>query len=222
MDLTNRVFKPYLDSFVITFIDAILVYSHSREDHEQHLRVVLQALKDWKHYSKFSKCEFWLNLVAFLGHVVSSDGIKVDPKKIKAVHSWPRPTTTIEIMSLLGLTGYYGHFVEGFSSIAASLTKLTQKGAQFIWSDGCNVSFQKLNTMVLPKDFGKGNVVADALSRKAESMGSLAFIPVEEKPLAMDVQDLANRFVRLDISNPSRVHACVVAESSLFERIKAR
>ena len=129
MDLMNRVFRPYLDSFVIVFIDDILIYSRSREEHEQHLRVVLQTLRDSQLYAKFSKCDFWLSSVAFLGHVVSAEGIQVDPKKIEAVKNWPRPASATEIRSFLGLAGYYHRFVEGFSSIAAPMTRLTQKGA---------------------------------------------------------------------------------------------
>ncbi|XP_070022857.1 uncharacterized protein [Nicotiana sylvestris] len=128
MDLMNRVFRPYIDSFVIIFIDDILIYSCSLGENEQHLRVVLQTLREQKLYAKFSKCEFWLESLAFLGHIVSGEGIKVDPKKIEAVQS-------------------------------------------------------------------KANVVADALSRKAESM---------------------------DISEPSQVLACVVAQTSLLGQIKAR
>ena len=97
MDLMNRVFKPYLDSFVVVFIDDILIYSSSREEYEQHLRIVLQTLKNNQLYAKFSKCEFWLDSVTFLGHIVSAEGIKVDPKKIEAVQNWPRPTLVTEI-----------------------------------------------------------------------------------------------------------------------------
>ncbi|CAN4106473.1 unnamed protein product [Withania somnifera] len=93
MDLMHRVLKPYLDSFVIVFIDDILVYSRSKSDHEQHLRVILRTLREHKLYAKFSKCEFWLESVAFLGHIVSKDGVSVDPAKIRVVHDWPRPTT---------------------------------------------------------------------------------------------------------------------------------
>jgi len=97
MDLMNRVIKPYLDSFVIVFIDDILIYSRSREEHEQHLRVVLHTLRDSQLYAKFLKCEFWLSSVAFLGHIVSAEGIQVDPKKIGAAKNWPRPTSATEI-----------------------------------------------------------------------------------------------------------------------------
>ena len=106
MDLMNRIFKPFLDLFVVVFIDDIFIYSRSKEDHEGHLRIVLHVLRDEKLYAKFSKCEFWLREVAFLGHVVSSDGIKVDPKKTKAVKNWPRPLTSSNIRRFLGLAGY--------------------------------------------------------------------------------------------------------------------
>jgi len=131
MDLMNRVFKPFLDVFVIVFIDDILVYSRSEEDHANHLRQVLQVLRDRRLYAKFSKCEFWLKSVAFLGHIVSDEGIRVDSQKIEAVKDWPRPTTPTEVRSFLGLAGYYRRFIEGFSSISAPLTKLTHKAAKY-------------------------------------------------------------------------------------------
>uniref|UniRef100_A0A0V0GQG3 Putative ovule protein n=1 Tax=Solanum chacoense TaxID=4108 RepID=A0A0V0GQG3_SOLCH len=144
MDLRNRVFKQYLDMFVIIFIDDILIYSRSEKEHAKHLRIALQTLRDHKLYAKFSKCEFWLKSVAFLGHVVSGEGIRVDNQKIEAVKNWPRPTSPTEIRSFLGLAGYYRRFVEGFSSIAVPLTRLTQKKVKFQWSDECEKSFQDL------------------------------------------------------------------------------
>ncbi|XP_070032382.1 uncharacterized mitochondrial protein AtMg00860-like [Nicotiana tomentosiformis] len=133
---------------MILFIDDILIYSRSREEHEQHLWVVLQTLRDSQLYAKFSKCEFRLDSVAFLGHVIFAEGINVDPNKIETVQNWPRPTSATEIWSFQGLASYYRWFVEGFSSIAAPLTKLTQKGAPFRWSDECELSFQKLKTVL--------------------------------------------------------------------------
>ncbi|EOY03078.1 Retrotransposon protein, putative [Theobroma cacao] len=144
MDLMNRVFKPYLDKFMVVFIDDILIYSKSRKEHEQHLKIVLQILKEHQLYAKFSKCEFWLESVAFLGHVVSKDGIQVDSKKIEAVEKWPRPTSVTEIRSFVGLAGYYRRFVKDFSKIVAPLTKLTCKDAKFEWSDAYENSFEKL------------------------------------------------------------------------------
>ncbi|KAH0776360.1 hypothetical protein KY290_007771 [Solanum tuberosum] len=111
MDLMNRVFKPYLDMFVVVFIDFVLIYSRNKEDHASHLRIVLQTLKAKELYAKLSKCEFWLESVAFLGHIVSGDGIKVDSRKIEAVQNWPRPTSPTDIRSFVGLAGYYRSFV---------------------------------------------------------------------------------------------------------------
>ena len=125
MGLMNRVFKPYLDQFVVAFIDDILVYSKSREEHERHLRIVLQTLKDKQLYAKLMKCEFWLDRVSFLGHVVTKDGILVDPRKVDAVSNWRRPNTVTKIRSFLGLISYYRQFIEGFSKIALPLTRLT-------------------------------------------------------------------------------------------------
>ena len=92
MDLMNRVFRPYLDKFVVVFIDDILICSKSGQEHAQHLRTVLQTLREHQLYAKL-KCEFWLEEVVFLGHVVSKEGIKVDPQKIKAIMEWPRPVS---------------------------------------------------------------------------------------------------------------------------------
>ena len=104
----------------------------------------MQVLKDHQLYAKFSKCEFWLRSVTFLGHIVSSKGIEVDPKKTDVVKGWPRPLTPTDIRSFLGLAGYYRRFVEGFSSIDSPLTALTQKKVKFEWSEACEKSFQEL------------------------------------------------------------------------------
>ena len=149
MDLMNRVFRDFLDWFVIVFIDDILVYSRSYEDHEQHLRLVLQRLREKRLYAKFTKCSFWLNEVSFLGHIVNQDGISVDPEKIKAITDWPRPTSVTKIRSLLGLAGYYKRFVEGFSRIATPMTKLTQKNVRFEWNEKCEDSFQELKRRLI-------------------------------------------------------------------------
>ncbi|KAH0670709.1 hypothetical protein KY289_025202 [Solanum tuberosum] len=143
MDLMNRVFKPYLDMFVIVFIHDILIYSRNEEDHVSHLRIVLQTLKDRELYAKFSKCEFFLESVAFLCHIIFGDGIRVDTQKIEEVQNRPRPTSPTDIRSFLGLATYYRRFVEGFSSISSHLTKLTQKTVKFQWSEACEKSFQE-------------------------------------------------------------------------------
>jgi len=133
MDLMNRVCKPYLDKFVIVFIDDILIYSKSKEDHEEHLRTILELLKKEQLYAKFSKCDFWIRRVQFLGHVIDSQGLQVDPAKIEAVKDWATPKSPTEIRQFLGLAGYYRRFIEGFSKIAKSLTKLTQKNQKYEW-----------------------------------------------------------------------------------------
>ena len=127
MDLMNWVFRPYLDRFVIVFIDEILVYSRSELEHERHLGLVLQTLRQHQLYAKFNKCEFWLCRVRFLGHVVSTDGIYMDSEKLEAVANWEQPTMVTEVRSFLGLAGYYSRFIEGFSKIAGPLHCLTRK-----------------------------------------------------------------------------------------------
>ncbi|XP_070023161.1 uncharacterized mitochondrial protein AtMg00860-like [Nicotiana sylvestris] len=128
------------------FIDDILIYSRSRKDHANYLTAVLQILYQHKLYVKFLKCEFWVESVTFLGHVISIEGIKVDPQKIAAVKNWPKPLTTTAICSFLGLVGYYRKFVEGFSTLASPYTNLTQKVVKFQWSDACEKSFQELKS----------------------------------------------------------------------------
>ena len=120
-------------------------------------------------YAKFSKCEFWLNQVSFLGHIISGEGIAVDPQKIEAVANWERPRSVSEIRSFLGLAGYYRRFVEGFSVIAAPMTRLTRKEVHFVWDDACEESFQELKrrltsapVLVLPEPDGEYVVCCDA------------------------------------------------------------
>ncbi|CAA0825703.1 Uncharacterized mitochondrial protein AtMg00860, partial [Striga hermonthica] len=127
MDLMNHIFHPCLDQFVIVFIDDILIYSKSQKEHEEHLRVVLETLRREKFFAKFSKCEFWLQRVAFLGHVITQAGIEVDPSKVSAVQNWSTPRSPSEVRSFLGLAGYYRRFIEGFSKIALPLSQLTRK-----------------------------------------------------------------------------------------------
>ena len=144
MDLMNRVFSSYLDKFVIVFIDDILVYSGSPEEHAEHLRTVLKILRERQLYSKFSKCQFWLDKVAFLGHVISAEGISVALQKIKAIVNWKPPRNVSKLHSFLGFAGYYRKFVEGFSKIATPLTNLLKKVQKFEWLDTYQHSFEEL------------------------------------------------------------------------------
>ena len=124
MYLMNKVFMEYLNKFVVVFIDDILVYSKNEEEHEEHLRLVLQKLRENQLYAKFSKCEFWLNEVSFLGHVITDGGIAVGPSKVRDVLKWETPQIVSEIRSFLGLAGYNRRFIEGFSKIVKPLTSL--------------------------------------------------------------------------------------------------
>ena len=169
MDLMNRTFQPYLDQFVVVFIDDILVYSTEQSEHEHHLRVVLETLRKEQLYAKLSKCEFWLNSISFLGHVISDNGVAVDPQKIKAVSEWPRPTNVTEVRSFLGLAGYYRRFVEDFSRIAQPLTNLMKKTVRFQWNDKCERAFEELKkrlttapVLTLPVDGVEFEVYSDA------------------------------------------------------------
>ena len=172
MDLMNRVFRPYIDEFVVVFIDDVLIYSPSMEKHKEHLRSILETLRTHKLYAKFSKCEFWLEEVQFLGHVISKDGISVDPAKIEAIMKWKTPNNASEIRSFLGLAGYYRRFIKDFAAIASPMTKLTKKGVKFEWTQECENSFQELKkrltsapVLVLPSGTEGFQVYTDA-SRK--------------------------------------------------------
>ena len=148
MDLMNRFFRPYVDQFVVVFIDDILVYSKDQESHDIHLRVVLETLRKEQLYAKLSKCEFWKNEVSFLGHIVSKEGIRVDPKKIEVVVEWKPPRNVTEVRSFLGQARYYRRFVKGFSMTAAPMTRLLQKNAKYEWSEKCQRSFDKLKAFL--------------------------------------------------------------------------
>jgi hypothetical protein len=165
MNLMNKVFMEELDRFVVVFIDDILIYSETTEEHEEHLRVVLERLRQQKLYAKFSKCEFWMEKVAFLGHVLSAEGIAVDPSKVESVTQWEKPLNVTDIRSFLGLAGYYRRFIENFSKIAKPMTELLKNNTKFEWSEACEKSFQELKkrlttapVLTLP-DFKKDFVV---------------------------------------------------------------
>ncbi|GKD64976.1 putative reverse transcriptase domain-containing protein [Tanacetum coccineum] len=144
MVLMKRVCRPYLDKFVIVFIDDILIYSKTKEEHEMHLGLILELLKKEKLYAKFSKCEFWLQEVQFRGHVINGDGLHTDFRKIKAVKNWEAPRTPLEVRSFLGLAGYYRRFIENFSKTAKPLTILTQKHKEYVWAEEQEREFQTL------------------------------------------------------------------------------
>ena len=148
MDLMNHVLKPYVDQFVMVFIEDILVYSKDRENHDTHLRVVLETLKKERLYAKLSKCEFWLREVSFLGHIVSGEGLQVDPKKVEVIIELKTPRNVTKVRSFLGLAGYFKRFVKEFSMTGALMTRLLQKNVKFEWSEKCQASFEKLKAFL--------------------------------------------------------------------------
>ncbi|KAG7548022.1 Reverse transcriptase domain [Arabidopsis suecica] len=148
MKMMNGIFREFLDEFVIIFIDDILVYSKDRETHQNHIRTVLERLREQKLFAKLSKCSFWQRSIGFLGHIISDQGVSVDPEKIRSIKEWPRPKNATEIRSFLGLAGYYRRFVKGFASMAQPMTRLTSKDTKFQWSEECEKSFSELKSML--------------------------------------------------------------------------
>ena len=141
MCLMNSVFSRYLDKFILVFLDDILVYSKNEEEHEEHLRLTLQLLREHQLYAKLSKCDFYRDRIQCLGHIISEEGIYVDPNKIEAIMNWPTQRNVIDVRSYMGLGGYYGRFIEGFSKVAHAITSLQRKGIKFEWTSRCEESF---------------------------------------------------------------------------------
>jgi hypothetical protein len=144
MYLMNLVFMNELDKSIVVFINNILIYCKGKDEHANHLRIVLQRLRDHKLYAKFSKCAFWLDSVKFLGHTISKEGISVDPSKVREVMYWKPPKSVHQICSFLGLAGYYRRFISDFSKIAKLMTELLKKGVKFVWSEECDQAFHTL------------------------------------------------------------------------------
>jgi hypothetical protein len=142
MNMMDKVFMDKLDKCVIVFIDDILVFSKTVEEHEEHLKIVLEKLGQQQLYAKFSKCEFWMDEVAFLDHVLSAEGVAVDPSKIEAVSKWQSPKSVTEIRSFLGLAGCYRRFIENFSKIVKPMTILLKSNTPYVWSDNCEAAFR--------------------------------------------------------------------------------
>jgi hypothetical protein len=133
----------------MVFIDDIFIYPKSDSDHEGHMRLVLQKLRDNQLYAKYSKCGFWIDEVSVLGHIISNGGISVDPAKVKEIVAWSIPTIVTEVQSLLELVGYYWRFIEGFSKIGKPMTSLLEKGREFKWDEKCQDSLDQLKTRLM-------------------------------------------------------------------------
>jgi hypothetical protein len=148
MCLMDGVFREYLDKFVIVFLDDILIYSKSEEEHEKHLKMVLQVLREHQLYAKLSKCSFYQNQIHYLGHIIFEEGITMDLENIEAIRGWSAPKNVTEVGSFMGLAGYYKRFIAGFSKIAHPITSLQKKGVKFQWMVDCEKSFHHLKQLL--------------------------------------------------------------------------
>jgi hypothetical protein len=148
MCLMNNIFSQYLDKFVVVFVDDILAYSKMEQEHDEHLRIVLQTLRKHKMYAKFDKCDFYKKEIQYLGHVISTKGIVVDPEKIKSIIEWSVPKDVEDIQSFMEITAYYHTFIKGFSKIAYLITSLQKKGTKFNWSQKCQDNFNKMKELL--------------------------------------------------------------------------
>ncbi|XP_052735534.1 uncharacterized protein LOC128197518 [Vigna angularis] len=217
MDYMNRIFRPYLDKFVVVFIDDILIYSKTQAEHEEHLRAVLTVLREKELYAKLSKCEFWMKEVQFLGHVVSAGGISVDPAKVRAVLDWKSPRSVTEVRSFVGLAGYYRRFIEGFGKIVAPLTQLTRKDRPFAWTDLCEERFQELKhkltsapVLIIPDTSKPFEVYCDA------SHQGLGCVLMQEKRAVAKANVVADALSRKAV----HVSVMMVKEMSLVESFR--
>src|SRR4051812_38317216 len=163
--LMNSIFMEYLDKFVVIYLDDIFIYSKNEEEHAEHLRLVLMKLREHRLYAKFSKCEFWLPEVTYLGHVISAKGIAVNPERVQAVLDWTPPESVKQVRSFIGLASYCRRFVENFSKVAKPLTELLKKDKKFLWTPKCEYSFQELKRrltsapILVQPDFTKDFVI---------------------------------------------------------------
>ena len=149
MFLMNSAFNRYLDNFVLIFLDDILIYSKNEEEHEDHLRLTLQLLKEHQLYAKLRKCDFYKDRIQYLGHIISEEGISMDPDKIEAIMNWPTTRNVTDVISFMGLVGYYRRFIEGFSKVAHAITSLQKNGIKFEWTLRCEERFQKLKKLLI-------------------------------------------------------------------------
>lgn len=146
--LMNSVFMPELDKFVVVFIDDILIYSKNKEEHAEHLRIILKRLREHQLYAKFSECAFWLEEIQFLGLVLSTKGIVVDPGKVEDILEWKSPTSVHQVRSFLGLAGYCRRFIPDFSKIGKPITELLKNDVKFEWSPKCNEAFEQMKILL--------------------------------------------------------------------------
>ena len=194
MTLMNSVFREYLGKFVLVFLDDILICSKNEDEHKQHLKQVFEILREHKLYAKLSKCDFFTLRVEFLGHVISDEGISIDPKKVTVVAEWPVPKDKTEVRSFLGLASYYRRFVKGFSKIAAPMTDLLKGKNNIInWTPECESSFQTLKSLLTQTpvltimDPLKGNII---LCTDASDLAIGAVLMQDKKIIAYESRKL--------------------------------
>lgn len=177
MNLMNGVFHTYLDQYVIIFLDDILIYSKTMEDHEVYLCQVLQCLRDHQLYENLSKRVFFQLEVKYLGHIITNDGIVVDLEKIHAIMDWLVPTNVSKVFSSMGLVGYYSCFMKDFSQVAHPITSLQQKGKKYVWSDQYKEMFNSLKECLTNTTVSVvPNLVADFMvctDASLEGMGAM-------------------------------------------------
>ena len=142
MCLMNSVFSRYLDKFVLVFLDEIFVYSKNEKEHEEHLSLTLQLLREHQLYAKLSKCDFYRDRIQYLGHIISKEGISVDPENIEAIMNCLTPRNVTDVRYFMGLAGYHRRFIQGLSKVAHLVTSLQKKGIKFEWTVRCEESFQ--------------------------------------------------------------------------------
>jgi hypothetical protein len=148
MCLMNNVLNKFLEKIVLVFIDDLLIYFKNREEHEEHLRLVLQVPREHQIYAKFSKCDFFQKQIHYLGHVISEEGVAVDLDKIRSIMEWSTPKDILDIRSFMGLAGYYRRFIKGFSRIVCPFTALQKKESKFTWTQECEERFQSLKYLL--------------------------------------------------------------------------
>ena len=161
--LMNRVFKEEMNVFVLVYLDDILVFSNSLEEHWEHLRVALRRLKEAKLYGRLHKCDFLKDRIDYLGFEVSAEGVHASPEKVKAIVEWPTPSSVKDVRSFLGLASYYQKFIRGFSELAKPLTNLTKKGIEWHWESEEKTAFLKLKTTMATAPFCSYQILTSPL-----------------------------------------------------------
>jgi hypothetical protein len=216
----NSIFSPYLQDFVVVNLDDILVYSKMEKDHERHVRLVLQKLREERSYACLQKCEFARSKIKFLGHIVGVEGIKVNLVKIAAVNDWPAPTNVHQVRSFLGLAKYFRKFIQVYAKLDAPMTELTKTVNPFIWTPACQLSFDGIkyaltNAPVLtsPNESNTYEVVCDACGVEIG-----AVLLQDGCPIAYESRKLSGAESRTRLENKSFLQSCSTGVEMLPRR----